>query len=100
MATAMDRCEKHDVMNCADCTGVTAAHNESLKDLTSWQQHQVRRDLPSLPYIPGGPTMYAKFPGNCVGCGRRYQRDEGIHYDRELDGWIGVDCCAEVVGRG
>lgn len=89
-------CDKHELSNCAECTGTAARHAQSLRDPTHWEQQQIRRDLPSLPWIPDGPTMYSKFPGNCVGCGRRYERDEGIHYSRDHDGWIGVECCAEV----
>lgn len=91
----MDRCDMHDMLNCADCTGVTAQHQASLKETPDWTRRQ-NGELPSLPYIPNGPTIYSKFAGNCAGCGRRYPVDEPIHYDREVDGWIGVGCCAAV----
>lgn len=82
-------CDKHELSNCAECSGAAARLNESLKEPTHWQ---TQRGGP-LPRIEGGPTIYAKFAGNCAGCGRRYQPAEPIHYDSDVDGWVAVECC-------
>lgn len=84
---SMSPCDLHEVTNCTYCTGNDKRFEESLVD------PEPDASTP-LPVIPGGPTIRARFAGNCKSCGRRYQVNEGIHHDRDADGWIGVECCA------
>lgn len=85
----LEPCELHEVSNCSICTGVDKKYEASL-ELPSYD-----RDGEVLPVIPGGPTIWSKFPGTCTSCGRRWQDGEPIHHPREGDGWIGVACCVD-----
>lgn len=81
-------CELHEITNCSVCTGWDKAYQDTLEDSPP-------DDLPPLPRHPDGhPSIYSRFPGTCIGCGRRYERWTPIHHSQEHDGWVGLDCCA------
>jgi hypothetical protein len=80
-------CEKHEVSNCSYCTGAEEAFAASLEE--------PELDRGALPFIPGGVTIFAQYPGHCGRCGRGYPRGTAIHRRRDNDdGFVGVDCCA------
>lgn len=84
-----DICDLHELMNCAICNGDLKRSEQSLMIPPTIDGRP--------PQIPGGPTIFAKFPGNCTGCGRRYDRNDAIHHPQDGDGWLGVDCCVRPV---
>ena len=83
--TNFEPCDLHELTNCAICSGAAAKHEESLRELV--------QDRGAAPYIPGGTTIFASFPGSCMDCGRRFEKGDLIHSRRGQDGWIGVECC-------
>ncbi len=82
-------CDLHELLNCAICNGDLKRQEQSLMIPPTIDGRP--------PAIAGGTTIFAKFPGTCEGCGRRYDRNDPIHrpYDEESEGWLGVDCCVK-----
>lgn len=85
----MARCDIHEIDNCADCTGATARHRDSLKDAPAWQVQQERG---TIPFISGGTTIRARFPGSCAGCGARFEANDVIFSPQMESGWY-AECC-------
>lgn len=85
----------HDLDNCADCSGLTKSHQDSLKDATHWQVQQERG---AVPFLPGGTTIRARFGGSCVGCGTRYEAEDVIYSPHRESGWYAECCYRDLLG--
>lgn len=86
---SMTPCDLHEVTNCGFCTGAAKKFDESIKESFS----EVDTSVP-LPKILGGVSIYARFAGNCDGCGRRYPQDTPIFRPTDNStGWVVIECC-------
>ena len=78
----MSRCELHELEGCSYCNGTDRQHEQSLAEEFGM--------IGDVVYPLG--TIPARYPGSCVGCGRRFGPDEPIRSD-DLGGWV-AGCCA------
>lgn len=87
MSLSNSPCDKHELTNCAECTGAAARHAETLID-SRWSG-----DV--LPLVAGFTVIASQFPGTCGQCSRWYPEGSVICRERGQDsiGWIGYDCC-------
>lgn len=92
----MTYCEKHEMSNCAECSGAAKRFDESMADPIGMRGTEHGGDpTQPLPIVPGASVIWAQYGGTCGGCGRRYQPNVAIFRSRIQDrGWQGYDCCA------
>lgn len=82
-------CDLHELSNCGLCNGDAKRLEGTLID------DAIDTSAP-LPLIPGGVSTYARFPGNCDGCGRRYPQDTPIFRPSDnRTGWVVIECCLD-----
>ncbi len=88
----MSYCEKHELSNCAECSGAAARFDNSLGSDPIPESDDV------LPLIYGATVIKAKYGGTCTECGRRFAAQDIIWmYRGEQDAWKGYICCASSV---
>ena len=86
----MTYCEKHELSNCAECSGAARRCDAAVNA----QPLQAYAD-DVLPVVPGASVIRAQYGGNCSTCGRRYSPQAVIFNSRVFQrGWQGYDCCA------
>lgn len=89
---SVEPCDKHEISNCALCSGAAEAFDRSLG--TSFDEDVLEPGDP-LPIILGAVVIRSKFAGTCAGCGRRLHEGTTIFQDRATnDGWKGYACCS------
>lgn len=85
----LEPCELHEISNCATCSGADKKFEVSIS-----RSHDFEDPDDPLPVIPGATVMRARYAGNCVRCGRRYEQGAAIFQSFKSDeGWSSALCC-------
>lgn len=88
----MTYCEKHEMSNCAECSGAAKAFDQTMNASPEY-------DDGPLPVVPGATVIRSQYDGTCSGCGRRYYENQTIFRPRDPNrdfGWQGYACCGKI----